>query len=182
MYMYIHVPSAHKCDLVEYRQWPTAVQFRYTNFKCCTPQEYGITLGEKVDIGKKLCTPLFRKIQADFHHTIVNEQADVLHRLDARLSKGVVSPNRHVRSRLYFTSESHIHSLVNMLRHGGLEKVSVSITASVHPPHLRIPVSVPHPLTVSVHPPHHRICPPTPSLYLSTHPTVSVTHPLTVSV
>ena len=27
------------------------------------------------------------------------------------------SPLRHVRTRIYFTSESHIHSLVNILRH-----------------------------------------------------------------
>ena len=88
-----------------------------------SPQEYGITGEEKLDIGKKICTPLLRKIQADFHHTIVNESTDILHRLDARLSTGVVSPNRHVRSRLYFTSESHVHSLVNVLRHGGLGQV-----------------------------------------------------------
>ena len=30
----------------------------------------------------------------------------------------VNSPERHVRTRLYFTSESHIHSLVNVLRYG----------------------------------------------------------------
>ena len=33
----------------------------------------------------------------------------------------MLSPGRHVRTRLYFTSESHIHSLVNLLRYGGLE-------------------------------------------------------------
>jgi hypothetical protein len=32
----------------------------------------------------------------------------------------VRSPYRHVRSRLYFTSESHIHSLVNTLRYSHL--------------------------------------------------------------
>ena len=34
--------------------------------------------------------------------------------------KGVLSPGRHVRTRLYFTSESHIHSLLTLLRYGGL--------------------------------------------------------------
>lgn len=33
---------------------------------------------------------------------------------------GVTSPDRHVRTRLYFTSESHIHSLLSLINHGGL--------------------------------------------------------------
>jgi len=33
---------------------------------------------------------------------------------------GVTSPDRHVRTRLYFTSESHIHSLLSLITHGGL--------------------------------------------------------------
>lgn len=37
-----------------------------------------------------------------------------------RYSHGVSSPSRHVRTRLYFTSESHIHSLLTVLRFGGL--------------------------------------------------------------
>jgi len=36
------------------------------------------------------------------------------------MDKGVSSPGRHVRTRLYFTSESHIHSLLTVLRFGGL--------------------------------------------------------------
>lgn len=35
-----------------------------------------------------------------------------------------MSPDRHVRTRLYFTSESHVHSLLNVFRYGGLLDVS----------------------------------------------------------
>ena len=41
-----------------------------------------------------------------------------------RYSEGVSSPHRHVKTRLYFTSESHIHSLLTVLRYGGLCNVS----------------------------------------------------------
>lgn len=88
-------------------------------------QEYGITKDEKLNIAHKICKPILSKIQADFQHTIVNEQGDILHRLDHRLSKGVVSPKRHVRTRLYFTSESHVHSLTNILKHDNLIEVLV---------------------------------------------------------
>uniref|UniRef100_A0A3B4CVB2 Inositol hexakisphosphate and diphosphoinositol-pentakisphosphate kinase n=1 Tax=Pygocentrus nattereri TaxID=42514 RepID=A0A3B4CVB2_PYGNA len=37
-----------------------------------------------------------------------------------RYSRGVMSPERHVRTRLYFTSESHVHSLLSILRYGAL--------------------------------------------------------------
>ena len=86
-------------------------------------QEYGITREEKLDIATQICTPLLCKIQADLHHTIMDEFSDINHRLDPRLSKGVISPNRHVRTRLYFTSESHVHTMLNILRYGGLVEV-----------------------------------------------------------
>jgi len=35
-------------------------------------------------------------------------------------SKGIQTPGRHVRTRLYFTSESHVHSLLTAIRYGGL--------------------------------------------------------------
>lgn len=44
---------------------------------------------------------------------------------DFRYSRGVLSPERHVRTRLYFTSESHVHSLLSILRYGALCDVSM---------------------------------------------------------
>mmetsp|Transcript_36118 Transcript_36118/g.91148 ORF Transcript_36118/g.91148 Transcript_36118/m.91148 type:complete len:1152 (-) Transcript_36118:379-3834(-) len=43
-------------------------------------------------------------------------EQDTLHRLCPAYASDVNSPLRHVRTRIYFTSESHIHSLVNVLR------------------------------------------------------------------
>lgn len=44
-----------------------------------------------------------------------------------RYSRGVMSPERHVRTRLYFTSESHVHSLLSILRYGALCDVSTEL-------------------------------------------------------
>ena len=54
-----------------------------------------------------------------FKANVVNPD-ESSNRLDPSYSKGVLSPGRHVRTRLYFTSESHIHSLLTILRYGGL--------------------------------------------------------------
>ncbi|XP_072290764.1 inositol hexakisphosphate and diphosphoinositol-pentakisphosphate kinase 1-like isoform X7 [Eucyclogobius newberryi] len=81
------------------------------------PQEYGICREEKLDIAQTYCVPLMKKIQLDLQRTHEDEAVNKLHPL---YSRGVMSPGRHVRTRLYFTSESHVHSLLNMFRYGGL--------------------------------------------------------------
>ncbi|XP_059392819.1 inositol hexakisphosphate and diphosphoinositol-pentakisphosphate kinase 2 isoform X11 [Carassius carassius] len=81
------------------------------------PQEYGITKAEKLDIASAYCLPLVKKIQLDLQRTHEDEAVNKLHPL---YSRGVMSPGRHVRTRLYFTSESHVHSLLNIFRYGGL--------------------------------------------------------------
>lgn len=43
----------------------------------------------------------------------------------APFTQNVNSIKRHVRTRIYFTSESHIHSLMNILRHTDLEARSL---------------------------------------------------------
>ncbi|XP_049578864.1 inositol hexakisphosphate and diphosphoinositol-pentakisphosphate kinase 2 isoform X5 [Syngnathus scovelli] len=81
------------------------------------PQEYGITKAEKLDIAQAYCVPLMKKIQLDLQRTHEDEAVNKLHPL---YSRGVMSPGRHVRTRLYFTSESHVHSLLSVFRYGGL--------------------------------------------------------------
>jgi inositol hexakisphosphate/diphosphoinositol-pentakisphosphate kinase len=83
------------------------------------PQEYGITNDEKLNISHGYCVPLLRKILADLQANIDNPDENV-NRLNPNYNTGVLSPGRHVRTRLYFTSESHIHSLLTILRCGGL--------------------------------------------------------------
>lgn len=90
------------------------------------PQEYGMTAQEKLMISLGTCSPLLRKIQADLLRNADSSNEDdteSVNRLDPKYSHGVSSPDRHVRTRLYFTSESHIHSLITALQYGGLLNV-----------------------------------------------------------
>uniref|UniRef100_A0A8C1FPX4 Inositol hexakisphosphate and diphosphoinositol-pentakisphosphate kinase n=1 Tax=Cyprinus carpio carpio TaxID=630221 RepID=A0A8C1FPX4_CYPCA len=66
------------------------------------PQEYGINKVEKLDIA--------------YAYYALFCQSHLFH----LYSRGVLSPGRHVRTRLYFTSESHVHSLLSIFRYGGL--------------------------------------------------------------
>uniref|UniRef100_A0A3Q2XWY0 Inositol hexakisphosphate and diphosphoinositol-pentakisphosphate kinase n=1 Tax=Hippocampus comes TaxID=109280 RepID=A0A3Q2XWY0_HIPCM len=92
------------------------------------PQEYGINKAEKLDIAYAYCLPLVRKIQLDLQRTHEDESVNKLHPL---YSRGVMSPGRHVRTRLYFTSESHVHSLLSIFRYGGLLDVRFTKNVTV---------------------------------------------------
>ncbi|XP_031560139.1 inositol hexakisphosphate and diphosphoinositol-pentakisphosphate kinase 2-like [Actinia tenebrosa] len=82
------------------------------------PQEYGITAEEKVKISQTICQRLLRKINGDLKAADVTDTTTT--RLNPKYSQSVISPHRHVRTRLYFTSESHVHSVVNSIRYGNL--------------------------------------------------------------
>ncbi|KAH8292302.1 hypothetical protein KR054_008220 [Drosophila jambulina] len=87
------------------------------------PQEYGLTRQEKLAIAHGICSPLLRKIKIDLQRNIDEVEDEFMNRLNPHYSHGVASPQRHVRTRLYFTSESHIHSLLTILRYGELLNV-----------------------------------------------------------
>ncbi|CAF4062380.1 unnamed protein product [Rotaria sp. Silwood2] len=90
------------------------------------PQEYGMTVEEKLSIARGIVTPLLRKIRADLQCNLtgVITHDEHVNKLDPSYSKGIQTPGRHVRTRLYFTSESHVHSLLTVIRYGSLLNIS----------------------------------------------------------
>ncbi|KFD48371.1 hypothetical protein M514_10783 [Trichuris suis] len=85
-------------------------------------QEYGIAAEEKVLIAEGICTPLIRKLRSDLSRCIdgIAEEENATRLDPSKASKDIATPLRHVRTRLYFTSESHIHSLMNLVQFGTL--------------------------------------------------------------
>ena len=122
-YDLLHNSSIMKCDTTE-----ELYTYAKNMADVVIPQEYGMTRAEKLTIAQGICAPLLRKIKQDLQRNADVEEEDeedqTIYRLDPRYSSGVLSPGRHVRTRLYFTSESHIHSLLTILSEGGLVDVS----------------------------------------------------------
>ncbi|GAB9467732.1 Inositol hexakisphosphate and diphosphoinositol-pentakisphosphate kinase 1 [Globisporangium polare] len=82
------------------------------------PQEYGINVDEKVHIGSAMCRTLLMKIRDDLD--LARGLKLHTHRLNPTYAKNkheIKSTHRSVRTRLYFTSESHLHTLLNVLRY-----------------------------------------------------------------
>lgn len=128
------IPDIYDCIKYDLQHNQHTLQFEqaeelYVNAKYLAdiviPQEYGLNAQEKLTIGQGICTPLLKKIRADLQRNIEESGEETVNRLNPRYSHGVSSPGRHVRTRLYFTSESHIHSLLTVLRHGGLVNIKV---------------------------------------------------------
>jgi len=92
------------------------------------PQEYGTRARDKVEIGTRIGAAMLAKLRTDLiaimdvgkHEDERVHQPDHSRRaMDPSLFVGSPPPSTsHVRTRLYFTSESHIYSLFNVLRWG----------------------------------------------------------------
>lgn len=123
------VPDIYDCIKYDLQHNPHTLQFPhgeelYMHAKALAdvvvPLEYGITKQEKLTIGLGICTPLLEKIRGDLLRDYSREENETINRLNPHYSHGVSSPGRHVRTRLYFTSEGHIHPLLSVLHYGGL--------------------------------------------------------------
>jgi len=85
---------------------------------CCTPSLPTSPPSEPSIDGDAQAT-VSAKGEASESDADDEDEHDTVHRL-APEAMDVRSPYRHVRTRLYFTSESHIHSLVTVLRYAHL--------------------------------------------------------------
>ncbi len=105
-----HISLVHLPDLYETSK---------TLADCVVPQEYGIDVDEKLLIGSKMCSALMEKIKYDLIITRSDNELDTQYRLDESHAEDLTikSVGRQVRTRLYFTSESHLQTLMNVLRY-----------------------------------------------------------------
>ncbi|KAJ6806590.1 inositol hexakisphosphate and diphosphoinositol-pentakisphosphate kinase-like isoform X1 [Iris pallida] len=79
---------------------------------------------EEMDIPRHLNKNEERRASSTSEKSLDQEDDDdkeTKYRLDPKYAN-VKTPERHVRTRLYFTSESHIHSLMNVLRYCNLDE------------------------------------------------------------
>lgn len=100
-----------------------------------TPFEYGMSKKRKFDIGMTIIEPLFKKIKSDllwWNTPVAQSKENYREESDYWMIREVSKQNmeelgenqtikskwRHVRTRLYFTSASHLYSLFNVIKFG----------------------------------------------------------------
>jgi inositol hexakisphosphate/diphosphoinositol-pentakisphosphate kinase len=87
------------------------------------PFEYGITRDEKIKIGLKIIKPLLNKIWSnliDINSSSYSKEDNNWSGLDAtKMNENEIkTPERHVKSRFYFTCASHMYALINIIGYG----------------------------------------------------------------
>lgn len=107
--------------------------------RCVVLQEYGIDRNDKRYIGNKMCGALLEKIKYDLLMSTTQQYIDhiqsqeinllkedpMLYQLDDSHAEDlqINSLQRCVRTRLYFTSESHIHTILNVFHYPPLNSI-----------------------------------------------------------
>ncbi len=90
---------------------------------CVVPQEYGTTIAEKRSVGVRICSPLLEKIRYDLSIARTDNKTDMRYMINMEYSADlpINTMGRRIRTRLYFTSESHLHTMLNCMRFAGAE-------------------------------------------------------------